>query len=67
MPDTTISATEFVRYLEERINRTILVPLVPYPEAIARFGRDPVTVTVDQATGEATLSTPTRAPGASPT
>jgi len=57
MPDTTIPAKEFVRYLEWRISREILPPLVPYPEAIGRFGVDPVVVTTDD-TGQATLASP---------
>ena len=55
MPDVTIRAEEFIRYLEWRIAKEILPPLVPYPEAIMRFGSEPVVVTVDD-TGEATLS-----------
>lgn len=57
MPDITISAAEFVRYLEWRISREILPPLVPWPEAIGRFGSDDVVVTVDD-TGQATLASP---------
>jgi hypothetical protein len=52
-----ISPQEFIRYLEWRINRGTLVPLVPWPEAIARFGRDPIVVTTDDV-GQATLSSP---------
>jgi hypothetical protein len=58
MPTPTISAAEFIRYLEWRISREILPPLVPWPEAIGRFGSEPVQITVDEATGDAVLSTP---------
>ena len=57
MPETTISPKEFLRYLEWRIAKEILPPLVPWPEAIGRFGADPVVVTVDDL-GAATLSSP---------
>jgi len=57
MPETEVSPKEFRRYLEWRISREILPPLVPYPEAMDRFGADPVVVTVDD-TGQATLSSP---------
>jgi hypothetical protein len=57
MPEITVAPKEFLRYLEWRISREILPPLVPWPEAIARFGSDPIVVTPGDL-GSATLSSP---------
>lgn len=57
MPDITIPAAEFLRYLRWRLAAEILPPLVPLPEALGRFGPDDILVTTDDL-GHATLSTP---------
>jgi hypothetical protein len=57
MPEVTISPKEFIRYLDWRIGKEVLAPLVPYHEALARFGADPVVVTISDV-GDATLASP---------
>jgi hypothetical protein len=57
MPDITVSAKEFIRYLRFRCKTEILPPLVYMEEALGHFGVDDILVTPDDL-GQATLSTP---------
>jgi hypothetical protein len=55
--ETTISAKEFIRYLEERLHiHDLRPPLIPWPEAIGYFGREDIIVSSSDV-GDATLST----------